>query len=499
MRKKILCSLFIAVLAASLCGCVPFFGLQRESPPTEMPTGALEENPGILAVPLFEYLGSGAVEFAENFVNDFPVSVTVQYQTVAGGQPHTVTDEYTIRAVFDALKNMAVLDDAGSGHTDDYLRYWFTMEDGREVGGFEFQQGLYLDGQMGLHNVTGFDTLWAALPYLDGAEITTYTDDTLGFEIGLPPGWEAGEPEYQETGGTVLIEPSADLYGSARTWLSVSWFAGDSRESVETEQLDSLAQTITENAGGAETVIKSQGVFPGAQNTGLVVFETSMPDGPTMITPLYLVDGGGNSCYYIHYTVPAGADGDAYIAAAERMVSTFRPTERTLTPPVEQTPLPEQTSTPEPQPSGSFDYVEIAGRWTATDVENAYGEPIEKEEDVAEGTPYMAYYYQNATISFMAADEGWLVDGVTNYRPASPVTTGGVSVAMNSYDAEEALVDNGYSYQKTDANDYMYYTGTDSGGNFCLVMLWIDENLVGEAQGWWGVTAENIYNMDGGV
>ncbi|MCL2544442.1 MAG: protease inhibitor I42 family protein [Clostridia bacterium] len=117
-------------------------------------------------VPLLEYLDDPALTaFAERFDEDFPVSVSVRHDGEASGTPVTVTDPEVIRAVFEALGNIVVLGEwPVSGHTDDYLNYYFEMADGRIMYGFEFQGGMLLDAWMGLHEIIGFDALQNALP-----------------------------------------------------------------------------------------------------------------------------------------------------------------------------------------------------------------------------------------------------------------------------------------------------------------------------------------------
>lgn len=117
-------------------------------------------------VPLFEYLDDPALTaFARSFETNFPVSVSVRHDGEAGGIPVTVTDPGTIRAVFEALRQMTVLDEwPVSGHTDDTLYYYFDMAISEEIYGFEFQDGMLLDGGLGLHEITGFDALQRALP-----------------------------------------------------------------------------------------------------------------------------------------------------------------------------------------------------------------------------------------------------------------------------------------------------------------------------------------------
>lgn len=141
------------------------------------------------------------------------------------------------------------------------------------------------------------------------------------------------------------------------------------------------------------------------------------------------------------------------------------------------------------------DYLNFIGL-TPGDIEAMYGQPEETEENVAEGVPYLEYRYRNACISFMPdEDDAWVADGVINYRPESPITIGGVGVGMDSHSAEEALLDNGYQYETTDYSDYMYYIKTDESGGLCLVMIFVDENLVSEVSGWYGATADAILGV----
>lgn len=120
------------------------------------------DQPGI---PLFEHLNDPALAaFAQSFEANFPVSVSVRHDGEASGTPVTVTAPETIRAVFEALRQITVLCEAPvSGHTDDCLNYYFEMADGSVVYGFQFQDGMLLDEWMGLHVITGFDALQEAL------------------------------------------------------------------------------------------------------------------------------------------------------------------------------------------------------------------------------------------------------------------------------------------------------------------------------------------------
>ena len=113
--------------------------------------------------PLFEYLGEDALAFADAFRNEGALSLTVRYDGEASGEPYTTKDEQTILAAFNALDNMIVISDGGSGHTDDYLVYYFEMHDGSYFY-FNFQKGYYLTDRMELIGITGFDELITAFP-----------------------------------------------------------------------------------------------------------------------------------------------------------------------------------------------------------------------------------------------------------------------------------------------------------------------------------------------
>ena len=116
--------------------------------------------------PLFEYLDNPEVTaFAEGFETNIPTSVSVTHYMVDGGEPYEVTDEATIRAVFEALSNMTVLGECSeSAHTDDDLFYRFFMEDGSTIY-FIFQNDCLMLNGAYLYHVEGFDALWEALPY----------------------------------------------------------------------------------------------------------------------------------------------------------------------------------------------------------------------------------------------------------------------------------------------------------------------------------------------
>jgi len=105
------------------------------------------------------------LKFAEDFYRDGALSLTVSYDTEASGEPYTTEDEETILAVFQILENMYIVSDEGSGHTDDYLVYYFVMHDGTSML-FQFQQGDFLTDRMDRLGITGYAELVAALPPL---------------------------------------------------------------------------------------------------------------------------------------------------------------------------------------------------------------------------------------------------------------------------------------------------------------------------------------------
>jgi len=113
--------------------------------------------------PLFEYLGEDALQFADDFRRDGALSLTVRYDTEASGEPFTTRDQQTILAAFNAMDNMTVISDGGTGHTDDYLVYTFELHDG-SFHYFTFQRGHYMTDRMELIGITGFDDLIAAFP-----------------------------------------------------------------------------------------------------------------------------------------------------------------------------------------------------------------------------------------------------------------------------------------------------------------------------------------------
>jgi len=127
--------------------------------------GVIPDDDNKLGVPLLEFINKPSlIEFAENFDNNFPVSVSVRHDGEASGEPVTATDPDVIRSVFDALCNITVLEEwHESGATDDYLNYYFEMPNGDMIWDFVFQKGMYLDGWMGLYVITGFENLQEAL------------------------------------------------------------------------------------------------------------------------------------------------------------------------------------------------------------------------------------------------------------------------------------------------------------------------------------------------
>lgn len=506
--KQIIYILLAVMLCVLLAGCAPFLNMEGNPEPGTAEPGLERTFRDDITLFVFYMNDPEIAAFVENFETDFPVSVSVRYQTVAGGEPVTATDEQTIRAVFDALSNMMVVDEAGGGHTDDYLDYYFTMQDGSTVG-FTFQEGMLLDDRMMRYNVKGFRELEQAFPwYSENASVEApYVNDLLGFELYITPGWHVYDMGNDEVSGAVRFIPDEFSFGTTDYFLSVGFEYGASREDAE-QGLDAFTETILKNLSGVEAAIVQQGDTR-LDHVGAyaVEYETTMQDGSLYATFLYLVDGGDDSCYYISYTLPSDFYAfDDFVDEADSLINTFNLIPRTLE--AQTPPASSETSEPAGTPAtGTYgqsagekvDYMQFAGISTPEDIEAMYGAPSDVEENTAEGMPYMIYHYRNASISFTPVDGVWLFDGVMNYRPDSPITVGGVSVGMDSYTAEETLLDHGYSYETTDTEGYMYYTFYDEREILCLVTLLIDENLVSEANGWYGPVAEGILATGGGA
>lgn len=169
MKMKLI-SIFLIMMSGLMVsgfGELRLIDSDKTAHPTATQTSAATQEPKIDTT-LFEFIGSEKLmTFAENFEENFPVSVSVLYQSVDGGEPYYATDEATIRAVFEALSRMVVLEEAGWGHTDDYLNYYFEMPDGSTIGGFSFQGGKYLGPRMNLYKVSGFSELYSTLNPLE--------------------------------------------------------------------------------------------------------------------------------------------------------------------------------------------------------------------------------------------------------------------------------------------------------------------------------------------
>ena len=152
-----------------------------------------------------------------------------------------------------------------------------------------------------------------------------------------------------------------------------------------------------------------------------------------------------------------------------------------------------------PATNDYIDYLELIG-FSPDYILNMYGEPDEREEDIAEGERYLEYQYRNATISFALDDNGdWAVDGVLAYRPSCPIRMGDAYVSMEAQYARQALEKNGYCLEMTDSEGCSFFTNEFVTGGFCLVMVWEEDGLVSEISGWQGKTAEQLFATGGGV
>ncbi|MDL2238436.1 hypothetical protein LJC56_11540 [Christensenellaceae bacterium OttesenSCG-928-K19] len=486
MKRKTVCLLIASML---LCFCVagcsaPFLntGGQNLTPTTSEKIGE--------GTPLFEYLDDPQILlFAENFEDNVPVSISVLYQTEAGGEPYTVTDEETIRSVFEALQSMMVLGEAGSGHTDDYLNYYFEMADGTIIGGFEFQGGMYLDSRMGLHEVTGFAQLQATLsyPYTGTTEENLYYEnDTLGFSLTLPPGWQPNDTGHDEIGGTIEFIPDSSLYGTSDSFLSVTFLSGVSLEDA-IEKSDGFVD-------GGTILQEGEAQIGGAQAYGVVYGETTQ-DGTAYSTCLYMVDDGGDNCYYLYYTVANDlAALDSFAVDVEGIIVTFAPRERTLvdqTPPPEETPAPEQTL-----PAETMDFLDLYGANTSEDVVAALGEP----DDIAdEGTDYPSMTYEyidlGTMVGFEMNDDGeYMINYIGINSAASPFTVGGISCGMEFHEAEAALESYGFAHMPglTDEHTGRFYQEPEGDDPYSpVIMFQTDTNAnVIVVVGYWSKSAQ---------
>ena len=169
--KNLAFGLMLSAIFLAGCNGVP---LPEDKPgearQTDKPISVPENNPGY-PLPLFTFIDGGqeskktpCADFAEGFETDFPVSVSVLYQNVGGGEPYAVADEATIRAVYEALQNIEVTGENGWAHTDDYLTYSFKMNNGNSIS-FHFQSGSYHGRSDRLFSLSGFGALLEALDY----------------------------------------------------------------------------------------------------------------------------------------------------------------------------------------------------------------------------------------------------------------------------------------------------------------------------------------------
>jgi len=288
---------------------------------------AAELNEPFSQISLFAYIDASiegdstpCADFAENFKSNFPVSVSVLYQNVGGGQPYTVTDEKMIRDVFEALKNIEVVEENGMAHTDDYLTYYFTMADNSSIQ-FTFQSGCYIGRRDNLLSLTGFGALSAALDYppdWEPPEVIRplYVNERLGFEIELFENWEACETE----GGAVEIIGPRDSSKETTTNLIIERIEG-----CTAEQLADKAKK--ESLFGSVTKSKDKVWISTIGGNGVTLeFEKPGPDGLTLWTNAQFANDNKGNCYLIYYTTIHKDDGRStwFGGNANSIIYTFR-------------------------------------------------------------------------------------------------------------------------------------------------------------------------------
>ena len=322
--------LLTGCVGASLPGDNPE-GTPKSAGPTNNPISLPENNPSY-PLPLFAFIdgirGDGSTpcaDFEESFESNFPVSVSVLYQSIGGGEPYTVTDEATIRAVFYALPNMEVSGENGWARTDDYLTYYFTMKDDRSMR-FLFQGNSYNSkGGFGeLFSLNGFDALVAALAYPEPPEeiCPLYTNERLGFEIELYEGWKARETQT----GTVEILPPEGEAEETTTNLVIEFIAGRTAEQAAAEAKDqSRFGTVMKTKDGVRS-----GQIGG--NGVTLEFEKHGADNATVLwTNAQFANDGAGNCYLMYYTTihKAGITGRItwFDTFASNILHSFRPLE----------------------------------------------------------------------------------------------------------------------------------------------------------------------------
>lgn len=90
------------------------------------------------------------------------------------------------------------------------------------------------------------------------------------------------------------------------------------------------------------------------------------------------------------------------------------------------------------------DFFAVAGNLNYDDIVEKFGEPSFEKESKADDVETLACYYRNDTLWFKKENGGWILDGITIWRPSSPYDLEGVKVAMPTDEAMEKLNLGGY-------------------------------------------------------
>ncbi len=309
-----------------------------------------------------------------------------------------------------------------------------------------------------------------------------YQNDTLGFRIEYIAGWKINEVEESGKGGKIELLPPVLQNTESKLTIIYTLEYGLSGAT------DAFKAAVKEN----HVKVKKENYVnaPNMQLAYGALLESKGTDGKILTTQLYIIPDEGNACYFAYYSW----NDETYDKFVEECEINLRGFEIT-------------GSTMEGYVSTGYhsvisygldcDFTMFTTEKTLPDViVEKYGEAREIKTEKLGGIEVTKYMYDAFVVDFIERDGKLEMAGLLNTSPESPIAVGGFQVGGDFENADDSLRANGYKAREAFSTDTeKYYSGKSLSGDTCLVIVYLKNNIVSKAQGWYGKAADEAIGL----
>lgn len=304
-----------------------------------------------------------------------------------------------------------------------------------------------------------------------------YINNTLGFSMDYIANWNVKEVSEKENGGTVeFLPPEA---GTQTGRLTIQY----TTEYGLSGAIDAFSAAVKGN--GAKVLHEGYVNAPSIDLSYGALCETKGENGEAVTTQLYIIPDEGNACYFAYYSWDKNTY-ENFQKECEINLQGFKMIGSTLESHVstgDQAIYPYETE---------FDFTWLTEKGKSPeDVKSLFGEPAKITTDQLGDIKLTYYAYDAFEVIFEDQKGGLAAAGLLNKSPESPVGIAGFKAGTSPDDADDALRASGYKARKDISTDSTrFYSGKSLDGHTCLVIVYLKNNIVSKAQGWYGNAAD---------